>query len=91
MAVKGAKTHKLWGDLYHGRGLFKEAVEEYEAAKLLAAQEGVNPESLESGMFIDDEEDDERLWKERASASKATTDEVLLQQRLDPSRRKKKD
>lgn len=87
---QGAKVHKLWGDLYHERGLFKEAVEEYESAKLLASEEKVEEsEALTSGNLFADTDDEQ--WKERAVSSKAAVDEALSKQRTDrPGGRKRK-
>jgi tetratricopeptide (TPR) repeat protein len=84
---QGAKVHKLWGDIYHERGLFKEAVEEYESAKLLATEETIDSEALASGnLFADDDEQ----WKARAASAKATVDEAFLKQRTDRSGGKKR-
>jgi len=86
---QGAKVHKLWGDLYHERGLYKEAVEEYESAKLLATEESVENEALASGNSFADI--DEEQWKERAVSSKAAVDEALSKQKTDqPGGRKRK-
>lgn len=78
---QGAKVHKLWGDIYHERGLYKEAIEEYESAKLLATDESVENEALAAGNLFADEGDEQ--WKERAAAAKAVTDEALSKQRED--------
>jgi tetratricopeptide (TPR) repeat protein len=87
---QGAKVHKLWGDIYHERGLYKEAVEEYESAKLLATEESVENEALASGNLFADADDEQ--WKERAVSSKAAVDEALSKQRTDrPGGKKKRD
>jgi tetratricopeptide (TPR) repeat protein len=87
---QGAKVHKLWGDLYHERGLYKEAVEEYESAKLLATEEKIEEsEALTSGNLFADTDDEQ--WKEKAVSSKAAVDEALSKQKTDrPGGRKRK-
>jgi tetratricopeptide (TPR) repeat protein len=82
---EGAKIHKLWGDIYHQRGLYKEAVEEYEAAKLMVedAKPGVDALKTED-LFAD--YDDEK-WKDMATASKASTDTALAERRKTHARR----
>jgi tetratricopeptide (TPR) repeat protein len=85
---QGAKVHKLWGDLYHERGLYKEAVEEYESAKLLATDENIENEAVASGNLFADNDDEQ--WKERAVSSKAAVDEALSKQKTDrPGGRKR--
>ena len=75
---------KLPGDLI--RPLFDIHLPLPCAVAALTELETVDAQSLESEIVIDDYDDDNQ-WKMRAAASKATTDEVLLKQRLDPPRR----
>jgi tetratricopeptide (TPR) repeat protein len=67
-----SNLHKLWADLYQRRGLFREAVEEYRAAQLIAQQDAndlataLEPLSPANG--------DLETWKELARSLKETTD-----------------
>jgi tetratricopeptide (TPR) repeat protein len=85
---EGAKIHKLWGDIYHERGLYKEAVEEYEAAKLMVQDEKSGVETLKTDDLFADYDDEK--WKEMATTSKASTDTALAEQRATHARRKDK-
>ncbi len=61
--------HKLWGDLYHQQGLFKEATEEYRAASILASSADISLDELDSlkDSSVDDWEDLADSYKESAN------------------------
>jgi tetratricopeptide (TPR) repeat protein len=56
------RKHKLWGDIYQRQGLLKEAAEEYQAASLLAAEQGNTLEDLASVDALLEEEEEQ--WEE---------------------------
>jgi len=68
-----ARMHKLWGDMYTKKGMNKEALEEYKASELLAAEEKAAP-NLEEGLVLPGEDDaaewEAILGKARDSAAK---------------------
>lgn len=74
-----AKLHKLWGDIYQSQGLYKEALEEYQAVTLTASEEKVDLDELESLVLLD-EQDDEKL--EELARSYKTSTSTLLSKRL---------
>ncbi len=75
-----ANIHKLWGDVYFARGLYREATEEFGAAQVLTLGEeeatsfSPTPESLPA-------DDDLDGWRRQALALKEATDEFRDQQR----------
>jgi tetratricopeptide (TPR) repeat protein len=81
-----SSLHKLWGDLYEQQGLYREAVEEYRAAQLIANQDAgtpagpLEPPSLPAS-------DDLEAWKELAASLKKNTDAYReeLRSRITPS------
>lgn len=74
-----ARIHKLWGDIYQGRGLYKEAVEEYNAAKLASTDDDEEVKSLMNMDFPG--EDDEEEWQMLASKQKAFAENFIATQR----------
>ena len=64
-----AKKHQLFGDIFYNQGLFRQATEEYQAAKLLASkQENALNEIDEFDILI---EQDDAHWEELASTYRA--------------------
>ena len=71
--------HKLWGDIYHRQGLFREATEEYNAAKLLNSEDGAELNELENIDFSLEEDDLE--WEKLAGKYKKSTNNMLSDMR----------
>jgi tetratricopeptide (TPR) repeat protein len=72
-----SRVHKIWGDLYERRGLYAEAVEEYNAAQAIASEDtepSVAPSPLPPA-------DDLEGWKKLAASLKKTTDAFRDKQR----------
>jgi predicted negative regulator of RcsB-dependent stress response len=64
-----ARLQKIWGDLYKNQGLYQEATEAYQSAKLLSAEdvsEISEFQDLELSKELDDSE-----WKELAESYSA--------------------
>ncbi len=76
-----AGVHKLWGDLYLRRGLYPEAVEEFKAARMIAA---TNDEEIESDptLTVEPPEGDIAAWKKLAADLKVVTDAYRDKSRL---------
>ena len=74
-----AIRHKLWGDIYHHQGLFKEAAEEYNAATLLGIEEASPVDEGEDFDIL--AESDNVQWAELSGKYKDSTQEALMQRR----------
>ena len=62
--------HKLWGDLYHARGMHKEALEEYRAASLTVGED-MGIEGLEDLDLMAEDLDDEMIQRMATEAATA--------------------
>jgi len=72
------RQHKLWGDLYHKQGQFKAAAEEYQAATLLASEEGKDLDEFES---LDTLAADDERWAEFANSFRASAMSLMAERR----------
>lgn len=72
-------VHKLWGDLYTGMGMHREALEEYRAASL-AIDEDLGVEGLQDLDLLLDDGDDEK-WEAIAGEAKAAAANVIEERR----------
>ncbi len=77
-------VHKLWGDIFAGQGLHKEATEEYRASTLLAAEGGAGSLDLDSLELSDDLEDWEELANNYRASAKALLSDRHQRRRLIP-------
>ncbi len=73
-----AIRHKLWGDIYHRQGLFKEATEEYNAATLLSAEDISELDDLDS---LDIMGDDDADWEQLSTQYRVSTDEAMSEKK----------
>lgn len=74
-----AFVHKLWGDLYTAQGMYKEALEEYQGASLIAG-ETLGIAELESlDLFASD--DDEEKWESMATSARRAAGRILDERR----------
>lgn len=70
-----AKKHQLFGDVYYKQGLFRQATEEYQAAKLLASQEeNAIDETDDFDILL---EQDDTQWEDLASTYRALGKSLL--------------
>ena len=72
-------VHKLWGDLYTAQGMYKEALEEYQGASLIAG-ESLGIAELESiDLFVSDDDDDK--WESMATSARHAAARILEERR----------
>ena len=72
------RIHKLWGDLYHRQGLFKEATEEYRASSLLASSANISLDELDNFDSFNDSSCED--WEELADSYRESALALLSEQ-----------
>ncbi|PSB32729.1 tetratricopeptide repeat protein [Chlorogloea sp. CCALA 695] len=70
--------HKLWGDLYHRQGLFKEATEEYRASSVLASSANISLDELDNFDSLNDSSGED--WEELADSYRESALALLSEQ-----------
>ena len=70
--------HKLWGDLYHRQGLFKEATEEYRSASVLASSANISVDELDNFDSLNDSSGED--WEELADSFRESATTLLSEQ-----------
>jgi tetratricopeptide (TPR) repeat protein len=73
-----SRHHKLWGDIYTGKGLFKEAAQAYQASSLAAADDS-DADSFNVDSLLADQEDLD--WEMISANYRNTANNILDQKR----------